>query len=159
MREVCQQAQDFLNSVFRGTGFDLHAASSEAADGCFLNLDGQDASLLRAEGGELLEALEHLVNQSLARSLPEGKRILCDVNGLRALREAELRVMAIHAAGRVRSTGDPFTFGPMTASERRVIHLTLAEESDLQTESVGEGHARRLKVSHIPQSNKATSSP
>jgi spoIIIJ-associated protein len=55
--------------------------------------------------------------------------------------------MARHAANRVRSTGVPFTFGPMEANERRVIHLTLAEESDLHTESVGEGAARRLKVS------------
>ena len=139
-------------------GLDLQSTAAEVADGCFVDLDGQDASLLRAEGGELLEALEHLVNQSLARSLPEGKRILCDVNGFRAVREAELRAMAHHAAGRVRSTGSPFTFGPMTANERRVIHLTLADHEDLQTESIGEGSARRLKVSRRTQSNTAPSS-
>jgi spoIIIJ-associated protein len=55
--------------------------------------------------------------------------------------------MARHAAERVRSTGLPFFFGPMTAAERRIIHLTLAEEANLFTESVGEGNARRLKVS------------
>ena len=158
MKEVCQQAQDFLNNVFRGVGLDLQATASEAADGCFVDLDGQDASLLRTEGGELLEAVEHLVNQSLLRSLPEGKRILCDVNGFRAMREAELRAMAHHAAERVRSTGVPFTFGPMTANERRVIHLTLASDEDLQTESIGEGSARRLKVSPRSQSNSASSS-
>ena len=158
MKEVCQQAQDFLNSVFRGAGFALHAVASEGADGCLVDLDGEDASLLRAEGGELLEALEHLVNQSQAHSLPEGKRILLDVNGFRAIREAELRAMAQHAARQVRTTGISFSFGPMTASERRVIHLTLADEKDLQTESIGEGSARRLKVSLRSQSNTATSS-
>jgi spoIIIJ-associated protein len=55
--------------------------------------------------------------------------------------------MARHAAERVRSTGLPFTFGPMNAAERRIIHLSLAEEETLFTESVGEGSARRLKVS------------
>ena len=55
--------------------------------------------------------------------------------------------MARHAADRVRSTGLPFFFGPMSAGERRVIHLALADEDNLFTESVGEGNARRLKVS------------
>jgi len=57
-----------------------------------------------------------------------------------------LRAMAEHAARQVRTTSSPFLFGPMDASERRVIHLSLAEEADLVTESVGEGHARRLRV-------------
>lgn len=157
MKEVCQQAQDFLNNVLQGAGLELHAVAVEGADGCFVDLDGQDASLLRAEGAELLEALEHIVNQSFSRSLPEGKRILCDVEGFRAIREAELRAMARHAAERVRSTGSPFIFGLMTASERRVIHLTLAKDEDLQTESIGEGSARRLKVS--PKSQTNTPSP
>ena len=55
--------------------------------------------------------------------------------------------MARHAAERVRATGNAFTFGPMISNERRVIHLTLAEENDLHTESIGEGMARRLRVS------------
>lgn len=150
MKEACQQAQDFLNSVFTGASFDIHATVSETADGCLAELVGEDALLLRSEGGEFLEALEHLVNQSVARSLSPGERISCDVNGFRAIREAELRAMAHHAAERVRTTGAPFTFGPMTANERRVIHLTLADEENLQTESVGEGNARRLKVSLKP---------
>jgi spoIIIJ-associated protein len=69
------------------------------------------------------------------------------VQDFRATREAELRVMANHAAERVRTTHNAFTFGPMDAAERRVIHLVLANEADLYTESVGEGNARRLKVS------------
>ena len=55
--------------------------------------------------------------------------------------------MARHAAERVRKTGLAFTFGAMNANERRVIHTALAAEEDLHTESVGEGSARRLKVS------------
>ncbi len=54
--------------------------------------------------------------------------------------------MARHAAERVRTTHSPFTFGAMNSNERRIIHTSLAEEPDLQTESIGEGNARRLKV-------------
>jgi spoIIIJ-associated protein len=147
MKETYQQAQQFLNDIFSRVGFDLRAEAAEGESGCTLNLEGADSSLLRSEGGELLDALEHFINQSFARSLPEGERFVCDVQGFRAMRETELRAMAYHAADRVRSTGLPFIFGPMSASERRIIHLTLAEDGDLFTESVGESNARRLKVS------------
>jgi spoIIIJ-associated protein len=147
MNEVCTQAQEFLNAIFNGTGFDLRAALEETTDGCLLNIDGADSSLLLNEGGELLEALQHLANQAFGRTLPKDERIICDVQDFRSTREAELRAMARHAAERVRTTGISFNFGPMNSNERRVIHLTLAGEDDLYTESIGEGAARRLKVS------------
>lgn len=147
MNETCQQAQTFLNDVFGGCKLDLNAQAAESADGCLLELDGEDASLLRSESGELLSALEHLINQAFGRSLPQGERFICDVQNFRATREAELRAMARHAAERVRTTRSAFIFGPMNSNERRIIHTSLAEEPDLQTESIGEGNARRLKVS------------
>lgn len=147
MKETYGQAEQFLNDIFRAAGLDLRAEASEEADGCVLNIAGSDSPLVRSEGGELLDALEHFVNQSFGRTLSEGERFICDVDNFRSIREKELRAMARHAADRVRSTGLPFLFGPMTASERRVIHLSLAEEANLFTESVGEGNARRLKVS------------
>lgn len=150
MKEACLQSQDFLNSVFDGAGLSLRSTLKETDDGCLLNIDGADTSFLLNEGGELLEALQHLVNQVFGRALPKGEHIVCDVEDFRATREAELRAMARHAADRVRATGAAFTFGPMNSNERRVIHLALADEADLHTESVGEGSARRLKVSLNP---------
>lgn len=147
MKEVYGQAEQFLNEVFRSAGFELHAEASEGENSCILNIDGSDSPLVRSEGGELLDALEHFVNQSFARELADGERFICDVDNFRAIRETELRAMARHAADRVRSTGAPFLFGPMSAAERRIIHVTLAEDDGLFTESVGEGNARRLKVS------------
>ncbi|HEV2800990.1 MAG TPA: R3H domain-containing nucleic acid-binding protein [Pyrinomonadaceae bacterium] len=147
MNETCQQAQTFLNDIFSGCQLELSAQATETAEGCLLELDGEDASLLRSEGGELLSALEHLVNQVYGRALSHGARFICDVQNFRATREAELRAMARHAAERVRTTRAPFTFGPMNSNERRIIHTSLAEEPDLHTESIGEGNARRLKVS------------
>lgn len=147
MSQIHQQAESFLNGLFSSAKLELHATVNTSGKGCLLDLDGEDAPLLRNEGGELLNALEHLVNQAFSRELNSGERFVCDVHGFRSTREAELRVMAQHAAERVRSTGLPFTFGPMDANERRVIHVSLAEEQDLQTQSIGEGNARRLKVS------------
>ena len=146
MTEVSQQAADFLKDVFDMTGLKLRVGVKQGIAGEVLDIEGNDAELLQAQTGELLEALQHLLNQVFGRSLAGGARLVCDVNGFRATREAELQAMANHAANRVRQTGMPFTFEPMSANERRIIHLTLAESEDLYTESIGEGADRKLKI-------------
>lgn len=147
MQQICSDAGSFLQSVFDGTGLSLKVRVNESPTECLLDLTGPDAELLQAESGELLQALQHLVTQAFGRTLPEGQRLVCDVEGFRATREAELRAMANHAANRVRTSGLPFVFGEMNSNERRIIHLTLADAEDLFTESVGEGSARKLRVS------------
>ena len=146
MTEVSQQAADFLKDVFDMTGLQLRVGVKQGIAGEVLDIEGNDAEILQAQTGELLEALQHLINQVFGRSLAGGTRLVCDVNGFRATREAELQAMANHAANRVRQTGMPFTFEPMSANERRIIHLTLAESEDLYTESIGEGADRKLKI-------------
>jgi spoIIIJ-associated protein len=146
MLEACTKAGGFLESLFQGTGLNINVAVTATPTECLLDLSGPDAGLLQIEGGELLQSVQHLVNQAFGRTLPEGQRLVCDVEGFRATREAELRAMANLAAERVRSSGAPFVFGEMTSSERRIVHLTLADCEDLYTESVGDGPARKLRV-------------
>ena len=146
MEDNCTNAAKFLESLFGSAGLSLRVTSQENPTECLIDINGADSELLQAEGGEVLLALQHLLNQAFGRTAPEGQRIVCDVQGFRATREAELRAMANLAAARVRESRLPFVFGEMNASERRVIHLTLAECEDLYTESVGEGYARKLRV-------------
>lgn len=103
MEQVCSDAGAFLQSVFEGTGLNVKVAINESPSECLLDLSGPDSELLQAEGGELLQALQHLVTQAFGRKLNEGQRLVCDVEGFRATREAELRAMANHAANSVRS--------------------------------------------------------
>ena len=146
MHESCTRAEELLNTIFTDAGFNLRAQASESELGCLIGIEGDDTGLLLGQGGELLDALQQILNQAYGRTLPKGQRIICDANNYRAAREAELRAMANHAARQVRATSSPFVFGPMDPMERRIIHLCLASEEDLATESVGEGNARRLKV-------------
>ena len=147
MSEATQQAVEFLESVFDMTGLQLRVKVKQAVSGEVLDIEGHDAELLQAQTGELLEALQHLLNQVFGRSLAGGERLVCDVHGFRATREAELQAMANLAANRVRQSGIAFTFEPMSANERRIIHLTLADAPDLSTESIGEGAERKLRIS------------
>ena len=146
MEDVWQQAATFLEKIFDSTRLKLQVEIKQRVTGTVLDIDGADAVLLQTQTGELLEALQHLLNQIYGRHLPGGERLVCDVGGFRATREAELQAMANHAAKRVRDTGISFTFEPMSANERRIIHLTLADQEDLYTESIGEGSDRKLKV-------------
>ena len=146
MNELCSKSEQLLNSILESAGFEVRASASENELGCVLSIEGADSGLLLSQGGELLDALQQILNQAYGRDLPKGQRIICDAENYRSAREAELRAMAEHAARQVRSTSAAFVFGPMEASERRVIHLSLAEEADLITESIGEGNGRRLRV-------------
>jgi spoIIIJ-associated protein len=146
MEDVSQQATEFLEDLFTHLGLQLRVTLKQGVASQVLDIDGADAELLEGQTGELLEALQHLLNQIYGRSLSGGARLICDVHGFRATREAELQAMANHAANRVRTTGTSFTFEPMSANERRIIHLTLAEIGDLYTESIGEGADRKLRV-------------
>jgi len=146
MEDVSRQAADFLVEVFKLSGLRLDVSIKQGQIGPILDIEGDDAELLQSQTGELLEAVQHLVNQVYVRNLEGSARLVCDVHGFRATREAELKAMANHAANRVRKTGLPFTFEPMNANERRIIHLTLADSADLFTESVGEGADRKLRI-------------
>lgn len=139
-------SQDFLNSLFRSFKLDLQAAEIKTPEGILFDIRGDDARLLLAENGELLDALEHILFQIYGRDLPREQRFVCDAEGYRQTRRAELQAMARFAAESVRKNGRPFTFGVLNSSERRAIHLTLAEETDLETESVGDGKNRRLQI-------------
>ena len=150
MENSCANAASFLEDLFRAMSLDLKVSVKETEAECLLDLSGRDSSLLQADGAELLQAVQHLVSQAFGRKLAEGQRVVCDVEGFRATREAELRKMALHAADRVRASGVAFTFGEMNSNERRIIHLTLAECEDLFTESVGEGFGRKVRVGPKP---------
>ena len=146
MNETCQNAEKFLSDLVTSLGFDLSVSAEWTDEGCVLNLQGEDAHFLLTENGEMLDALETLLFQIHGRELDREHRFICDADGFRKTRKAELQAMARFAADNVRKTGRPFTFGVLNSTERRVIHLTLQGEEDLASESVGAGRERRLQV-------------
>ena len=146
MNETCANAQKLLSEIVSDMGFDLEVSSEWTDEGCLLNLRGDDAHLALAENGELLDAFEVLLFQTMGRALDRQHRFVVDADGFRQTRKAELHAMAKFAAGHVRKNGIPFTFGVLNSTERRIIHMSLQQEEDLITESVGDGRDRRLQV-------------
>lgn len=146
MDEVTKKAKDFLTEILNDFRFDLHVSAEKVAEGFYLDLKGEDVPFLLNESGELLDAFEVLLFQVFGKEIDKTERFICDADGFRQTRKSELQAMARFAAQNVRKSGSPFTFGKLNSTERRIIHLSLQHESDLQTESVGDGKDRRLRV-------------
>jgi spoIIIJ-associated protein len=122
-----------------------------------VELAGPDSTLLVERGGELLRAIELLAIEMLRLPGNEHEKICFDCMNQRALRLQELQMAAGVAAERVRKTGMPYEFAPMSSRERRMVHLALRDYADLHTESQGEGPRRCLVV--YPKDHKPAASP
>jgi len=105
---------------------------------------GPDSTLLLERGAELLRALELLAMEMLHLPGNEHEKVSFDCMGHRRARLEELRMSARVAAEKVRQTGSPYHFAPMSSRERRILHLALRDEHDLRTESDGEGLRRSV---------------
>lgn len=147
MSDVCERSEEFLEDLFDDMGLELEPDAEWTDEGCYINLTGKDVELAVAENAELLDAVETLLFQMYGRELEREHRFVCDADGFRKTRKAELHAMARFAADQVRKSGRPFTFGVLTSTERRIIHMSLREADDLLTESVGAGRERRLQIS------------
>jgi spoIIIJ-associated protein len=116
----------------------VHTSSSPEIT---VELTGPDTPLLLARNGELLLAIEHIAAKILRLEPEDHDRISFDAEGFKATRNRELDLMAEMAIQKVRATGEPFSFSPMTSRERRILHLALAK-SGLPTSSSGTGPGR-----------------
>lgn len=122
-----------------------------------VELSGPDSPLLLERGAELLRAIELLAIEMLRLPGNEHEKVCFDCMNHRAMRLEELRMAASVAAERVRKTGAPYQFAPMSSRERRIVHLALRDYGDLRTESQGEGPRRCLMV--YPKDYKPASKP
>lgn len=111
-----------------------------------VNFAGPDSGLLLDRNGELLRALEHIALKVLRLESEEHDKVSFDCMNFKAVRAQELRLAAEVAAERVRKTGTPYQFAPMSARERRMLHLAMRDFSDLRTESTGESERRFVVV-------------
>src|SRR5438067_12710902 len=152
---TAESLQKFLQEVIRSAKLDLKASVTALAQGTaaeaggaevFADLSGRDKELLLERGAELLHAIEHLALRALRLEPPWQDKILLDSGGYRALRIEELKMTARVAAERVQSSRQPFKLNPMSARERRIVHLALQDFPRVRTESIGMGEQRQVVI-------------
>jgi spoIIIJ-associated protein len=137
----------FLQRVVDAMGVTLTATIEETPEATRINLEGEDGGVLVRRGGEGLQALQHLVATTFRRQLGDDARIVVDCNGFRRDKDAELRQMAKYHAEKARSSGISQEMGPLNPYERRIVHLTIAEDPTVSSESVGDAFMKTVIIS------------
>ncbi|MGH9482343.1 MAG: protein jag [Terriglobales bacterium] len=121
-----------------------------------VDFSGPDADLLLEEDGEVMRGIEHLAFEMLRLGPEEHHRLVFDCQGHRQLRVEELRALAKMAAERVLKTGAPYEFAPMNSRDRRTVHMALAAQAGLSSESEGMGRDRHIVVRSLTAPPPAT---
>lgn len=146
--------ENFLRIVLKDAGFNVRF---EVTEGQHIHPDfedpevvvrfsGPDVELLLANRAEVLLALEHVTTEVLDIPAEDHSLVCFDANDYRVLRIEELRMSAITAAEKVKKTLAPFHFNPMSSRERRIIHLSLRNETGIRSESTGTGPYRQVVI-------------
>jgi spoIIIJ-associated protein len=144
--------KEILETLVKHLGFEAEVRVTGAGADTVLNVAGtspeavNELNSLIGGRGERLQAIQHLVNLMLSRKMGEWARVTVDIEEYRGRREAQLRALARKAADRVKETGRAVQLEPMTALERRWIHVELQEMDGIATESAGEEPERRVVV-------------
>lgn len=136
----------FLSETFRAGELALTAQlerGDEALDG---ELSGADQRVLTASGGRGLDALQYLCNRVLTRRQPGHPPVHLDIDGFKGRRAQQLRERAESAADEAMRKRSSVVLGPLTPAARREIHLALADDPGVETESDGEGFLKRVVI-------------
>ena len=137
----------FVQRIVDSMGVAVTATVEERPEGTCINLEGEDGGVLVRRGGEGLQALQHLVATAFRRQLDDDRRILIDCNGYRRDKDAELKQMARFIAENARSTGIPQEMGPLNPYERRIVHMAIAEDPTVSSESIGDAFLKTVIIS------------
>ncbi len=118
----------------------------EATASLILNIKGDDLGILIGRRGQTLSCLQYIVRLIVGNQTKTWTPIVIDVEGYKQRRYEALQALAWRIAEQVKDRGTPFTLEPMSAYERRIIHLALANSPDVTTQSTGEGEARKVVI-------------
>jgi len=143
---LTNQIVSFVERVVGAMGANLTASVEQTEDGTRINLQGEDGGILIRRGGEGLQALQHLVATAFRRQLGDDTRIVVDCNGFRREKDAELKQMATFVAEKARMTGAPQELGPLNPYERRIVHMVIAEDPTVTSESIGDAFMKTVII-------------
>ena len=143
---LTNQIVSFVERVVGAMGVQLTAAVEDTPDGTRINLQGEDGGILIRRGGEGLQALQHLVATAFRRQLGDDTRIVVDCNGYRRDKDAELKQMALFMAEKARTMGAPQELGPLNPYERRIVHMVIAEDPTVTSESIGDAFMKTVII-------------
>jgi spoIIIJ-associated protein len=158
--EQTERALGFVKTLLAKMGMDAEVTLAPddgegSEDEIRLEIEGPDAGRVIGKRGQVLEAIQYLTSRVAHKQGERRRHIAVDAEGYRARHEDQLAQMARKLGERVAQEGKIITFDPMSARDRRVVHMALKDVPGVRTESNGEGPDRRVQIIPAPAGGTA----
>ena len=132
------RVREILERVTVGIGVHCRIDVDDRGDTLVASCSGRELGMLIGKHGQTIDAIQYLVNAILAKGAGEDRQeVVVDAAGYRARRQATLETLALRSAERATSTGEAVELEPMTAVERKVVHVRLKDHPGVETSSEG----------------------
>ena len=147
MSDLDARVIEFIQQVTSAMGLKLEAQVEETPDHLRVNLTGDGADALLPRNGEALDALQVIVNTVFGRDARGDRHYVVDALELRKGKDVELQDSARALMAKVKAAGSPQEIGPLNPYARRLVHLAVAEDDTLSSESIGDAFLKTVVIS------------
>jgi spoIIIJ-associated protein len=144
--ELQDRVREFTRQTVAAMGVPLDVAVVETSDSVRVELSGEGGEVLLRKRGEVLDALQQLVNTAFRRELKDDRSFVVDCLDYRKGKDAETRQMARFLMDKAKHSG-PQEMGPLNPYARRLVHLVVAEDPQMSSESIGDAFLKTVIIS------------
>jgi spoIIIJ-associated protein len=145
--ELQERVRQFTLETLEAMGLSLDVNIDDTPDGIRVEISGEGGETLLRRRAEALDALQLIVNTAFRRELDDDRSFVVDCLDYRKGKDAELRQMTRFMMEKVRTNRAPQEMGPLNPYARRIVHLTVAEDPALASESIGDAFLKTVIIS------------
>jgi len=145
--ELHGRVREFLDHTLKAMGIPLEITVVDMPDSVRFELSGEGGDVLLRRRAEALDALQHVVNTAFRRQLENDRTFVLDCMDYRKAKDAELKQMARFVMEKVKSSGASQEIGPLNPYARRLVHMTVAEDAEMTSESIGDAFLKTVIIS------------
>ena len=138
------ELKSFLKEIIDQMQLDLDFEIEDKKGFLRVNFRGDDYKLLLYQNGNLLNAIQYLLNRLFSDTV--GKKIFCECENFRKNRERELTNLSHHYAKEVQKRGKPLSLKELNPFERRIVHITINKYSDLESKRMGDSFLKVITI-------------
>jgi spoIIIJ-associated protein len=145
--ELQERVRQFTIETLEAMGLSLDVHIDDTPDGIRVEISGEGGEMLLRRRAEALDALQLIVNTAFRRELNDDRSFVVDCLDYRKGKDAELRQMTRFMMEKVKTNHAPQEMGPLNPYARRIVHLTVAEDPGLASESIGDAFLKTVIIS------------
>jgi spoIIIJ-associated protein len=145
--ELQDRVREFTRQTVVAMGIPAEVSIVETADNIRVEISGEGSEALLRKRAEALDALQQIVNTAFRRELKDDRSFVVDCMDYRKGKDAELRQLARFMMEKAKSSGAPQEMGPLNPYARRLVHLTVAEDPKMASESIGDALLKTVIIS------------